>query len=483
MGLGRSENQKSRESLAFGRRRDRFLPGRIWGNSCQSSPSTEVTFHRNANVNFGAEKWEGGKGLGARIYSLGMRKGFLIPLIVLLALWLFNLGRVDTEASDPAKGVANPAVRRAGEGRMLAAQVLLFESRSWFEVEETIVSLTHVGVNTLIVRAFQNLDDRFYAFARPRHPAGVYFETEQAPVVDPLLAKITEIGHKQGLKVFAWMETRKMPLSIPDPEKSQAMRYDFETGNLRPVPMWSIFDSRVEEKLVSLYRDVVRTGIDGILFQDDLIMYHYEDFSPTAVAQFEKETGLGLNPRTLYRDLFRDPKGRWRVGGYSNTFWTWARWKSQKLLELADRLILSAKEINPQIQIALNFTYESVTDPKNSLAWLSQDIEEAKKFPIDFYAIMAYHRQIRKELGLDEAAVYDSIAGMTARLLKIIDRPDRILMKIQIQDWDTQKQIPFFEVDEVLRRITSQGRVSLAFVPYSAKGSLDVIGSHFLKGG
>jgi biofilm PGA synthesis lipoprotein PgaB len=417
------------------------------------------------------------------------KKGLCPMVIVLVALMYFCPGMEHPGSFFALRQGSTASVAHAGSlpeemdlpqtGRLLGAQVLLFNCRSYEEVEERIMELSEAGVNTLIVRSFQNRGDRFYGFARPRDQVGVYFETEHAPVVDPLLAKIVSIGHRHGLRVFAWMETRKMPLRLSDPEESKALRYDFERRTLQPISMWSIFDNRVVDRLVALYRDVARTGVDGILFQDDLIMYQYEDFSPMAVAVFEQEVGEVLSPSNLYRSVFKDSNGRWYVREYYNTFWTWSRWKNQKLLGLAQRLIHAAKEVNPRIQFALNFMYESVTHPKNAMAWLSQNIEESKKFPIDFYAIMAYHRQIKKELCLSDEVAFEKIATMTAKLLKCIGNPNRILMKIQIRDWETSKKIPSLEVDEVLRRINSQGRVSLAFVPYSANTPLDVIRRHF----
>jgi len=370
-----------------------------------------------------------------------------------------------------------PSIRR-----LLAAQIAVFESKDYKEAEQCLQGLKAAGVNTIIVRAFQNEGDRLYGFARPQHQTGVYFQTSHAPVVDPVMAKIVSMGHRQGLKVYAWMETRNMPLVLPHPEASKARRYSFETGSLEPTDMWSIFSEAVEKKLTGLFEDVVRSGIDGILFQDDLVMYQYEDFSARAAALFEKETGRDLDPEELYKKVFLDREGRGLVSHYSDTFWLWARWKNEKLLALADKLIGAAKGVDPETEIAMNFVYESVSDPQNALAWLSQSLTEATKLPIDYYCVMAYHRQMQKELSLNEEAVYDKISLMTARLLDLIDDPHRILMKIQMSDWDTQKQIPSFEADEMFHRINAQGRVSLAFFPYSPQIPMGLIGYHFRQG-
>lgn len=362
--------------------------------------------------------------------------------------------------------------------RMLAAQVLLFDCKDYTDVEDCIRKLRRAGVNTLIVRAFQNRGDAVYRFARPQCSEGVYFETESAPVVDPLLPRLVSIGHRHGLKVFAWMETRKMPLRLADPEGAKAIGYDFEKGGLEPIGMWSIFNQAVERGLVALYQDVVRSGIDGILIQDDLVMYHGEDFSPKAKALFEQETGKALNPEALYQGPFKDSQGRWCVSDYSDTFWEWARWKNGKLLEIALKLIQASRQVNPRIEFAMNFMYESVTDPRNALAWLSQSLTESTRLPIDFFAIMAYHRQMKAELNLTDAGTYEKISSMISNLHELIDDPNKILMKVQLKDWDTGKEIPAVETDEIFRRINAKGRVSLAFIPYSARVHLDVIQHH-----
>jgi biofilm PGA synthesis lipoprotein PgaB len=362
---------------------------------------------------------------------------------------------------------------------MLGAQFLVFRSETYEDIEKTVVRLKRAGVNTLIVRAFQNPGDRLYRFARPRSKTGAYFYTVHAPVVDAVLPRIVSIGHRHGLQVFAWLETRKMPLNLPDPNSARALSYDFSAASLKTVPMWSVFDPSFQKALAGLYRDAALTGVDGILIQDDLIMYQHEDFSPRAISLFEEETGKHLDPEALYLEVFQDDTGRYCVSRYSETFWEWVRWKNQKLMALAAQLIASARSVNAEIKIAMNFMYESVTAPKHALAWLSQSLEEATKLPIDYYAIMAYHRQMKEELNLSEEGAFDQVSEMTAALLKRVDNPNSILMKVQLTDWKTRKQIPSHEADQVFERINNQGKVSLAFIPYSPRIPLHVIGSHY----
>jgi hypothetical protein len=55
----------------------------------------------------------------------------------------------------------------------------------------------------------------------------------------------------------------------------------------------------VLKRLEGLFRDLGRYPIDGILFQDDLILYHNEDFGTEANQSFLKEFGYLPRP-----DLF-----------------------------------------------------------------------------------------------------------------------------------------------------------------------------------
>ncbi|MBW2107773.1 MAG: family 10 glycosylhydrolase [Deltaproteobacteria bacterium] len=363
--------------------------------------------------------------------------------------------------------------------RLLGAQVLVFRSRDYHELRQAMLDLKKAGVNTVMVRAFQNPGDRIYPFADPRYQIGAYFKTTHAPVVDPVLGRIVSIAHGIGLRVFAWLETRKMPLHLPAPKKSKALSYSFETATYKHNAMWSIFDETVHGALVGLFYDAARSGVDGILIQDDLIMYRHEDFNPKAVSLFEAKMHRQLDPKELFQDVFTDQQGRWCVGHYSNTFWAWARWKNQKLLQFAMDLIRSAKAANPEIEIAMNFMYESLTAPKNALAWMSQSLAEAVKLPIDYYAIMAYHRQMRHELELSQNAAYNKISTMTAQALALVNNPHRILMKVQMTDWKTRKAIPPDEAGKVFQLISDQGEVSLAFIPYCPSSPLNVIGGYY----
>ena len=74
--------------------------------------------------------------------------------------------------------------------RRICAQIFFFDGKSLDQVEKKIKTLKDSGVDTLILRVFQNKGDRMYKFATPRREEGVYFKTDHAPVVDDLLGKM-----------------------------------------------------------------------------------------------------------------------------------------------------------------------------------------------------------------------------------------------------------------------------------------------------
>lgn len=370
--------------------------------------------------------------------------------------------------TESAPGVASELLRAK---RRICAQISYIEGRSLVEVERRIKELKHAGVDTLIFRVFQNRGDPIYKFVKARHPEGVYFETEYAPVVDDILGKIADIAKRNGLDLFAWMTTRHATYGIEKQADHRSRNYHFETKKMEIGRGLNLFHPDVLKRLEGLFRDLGRHSIDGILFQDDLILRHNEDFSVDANRAFLKEFGYSPHPDIFYIDPYRSESGKYYVKGYTEQFWTWADWKNRHLMEVAGRLMTAARESNPKLQFAINLYFEAVLNDANGVAWFSQTLPGAMKKGFDYYAIMAYHRQAMKgrEIGLKESV--DLMAEAAGKAVKASGTPSRVMMKIWILDWKSNEAVgyelaPQKEIEEVLERILGQGEVSLAFVPY-----------------
>jgi len=117
-------------------------------------------------------------------------------------------------------------------------------------------------------------------------------------------------------------------------------------------------------------------------------------------------------------------------------------------------------------KFAINLMYETVSNPPYALAWLSQSLDEAVKHGFDYYAIMAYHQQMQEELKKEPSEIHNIIENMTTEAVRIIGEPRKVLMKLQMIDWNTSQPLPDEDIVKLLTTIKAIDNVSLALVPY-----------------
>ena len=341
-----------------------------------------------------------------------------------------------------------------------AVQVMLFEGRNKAEIGGELARLKAAGVDTVIVRAFHNPGDRYYRSVKSTVRQGVYFKTSNAPVVEDILGEFTALAHSNGLKIFAWMTTRYADYGVEDDPALACKKYDLESGDFVRCRGLDLFNPAAIERLEAIYSDLAAYDIDGILFQDDLVLRHTEGFGPFMSALFAAETGHSAHPDALYG---RTADGRLY---YTELFWEWASWKNRRLLTVADRLRTAVREKRPEVRFAINLMYESVTNPPYALAWLSQNLDAAVRSDFDYYSIMAYHRQMSAELDKDPAAIRAMIGRMVTDASTAVSDPGSVLIKLQTIDWTTGKALSDSEVVGLLKQVKSTGAVSVAVVPY-----------------
>jgi tetratricopeptide (TPR) repeat protein len=355
--------------------------------------------------------------------------------------------------------------------RRICVQASYFEGKTLEEVEKRVKELKNAGVNTIILRVFQNRGDRVYPFVTSSREEGVYFKTEYAPVVDDLLGKLAEIVHRNGLEIFAWMTTRYANYGLEGSPEYRCMKYNFETKKMEMAKGFNLFHPDVLKRLESLFRDLGRTPIDGILFQDDLILRHDEDFSPEANKAFLKEFGYLPDPELFYIDPYKSDSGKYYVKGYTDRFWVWANWKNRWLMNVAKRLMDASRESNPNLQFAINLYFEAVLNDLNGVAWFSQTLSGALRNNFDYYAVMAYHRQAMKDRNIEAGEAIGLMAEATRKATEGVGDPSKVLMKVWILDWKGNGAVrsdlaPRKEIEDTLTAILNRGKVSLAFVPY-----------------
>ena len=379
-------------------------------------------------------------------------------------------------AAEPpgAPGAAAPAPLRV-------AQVLLFHGTTPAEIEANLSRLKDAGVGTVFVRVFQNRGDRplFYG-GHATDAVGVYFPSTAAPVVADNLAVVSAACRRLGLSVYAWMTTRACDWLLEERPELADLRYDSALGITLPTERLNLFHPVVRRRLAAVFRDLARADIDGVLFQDDLVLKAGEGFSPEAIEAYLEESGTAVSP---------GPSSTARPGAgaaaifspafYRDAFWPWAAWKNRALLDLAQELMAAAREVRPGLRFALNLYYETVLNPRLALAWYAQDLGVARRRPFDYFSLMSYHRQIGRELSYSPDDAIAAVGVLSRQAAAAAGDPARVIVKVQALDWETQALIPAQEFDRALG--AAAAGVSLAFVRGLDDPDLDVVRRHFLR--
>lgn len=334
------------------------------------------------------------------------------------------------------------------------------------EIERAFAMWSESGVNTIILRCFHNEGDRYHSAIKSPLKEGVYFKTSSAPVISDVLSTVIPIAKRHNLRVFAWMTTRYADYGADNLER--VIAYSFEKSSFLPTKGLNIFSPSVQNHILSLFRSLASYPIDGILLQDDLFFRYNEGFNRSTISLFKTETGLEATP-----ELFFIKKGKKHL--YTEAFWQWRSWKSKKLAEFVAKIRDEVKKVNPNIQLAVNLTYEAVSNPKGALAWLAHDFSLFKN-AADYFSLMAYHRQIMDELSLDLKEVKKYIAAMVTQCLsELPSSPQRFLFKLQVKDWRTNVPIDDREIRDVFYSAKGIERLSLALVPYPPEVSANIL--------
>ncbi len=379
---------------------------------------------------------------------------------------------------------SGPAPAGRARPRLRVAQVLLFEGKTVEEIENNLVRLKEAGVDTVFIRVFHNIGDRPLLAGGPRERSGVYFRTGAAPVLADYLGQIIPVCRRLGLTVFAWMTTRRCEWMLSERPELAELAFDADTSSILPSRSLNIFHPAVRAALARLYRDLASYDIDGILFQDDLVLKAGEGFSPEAIAAYMEDGGEPVSPGLLFRtDRMAGGASIFSPDNYRSSFWAWAAWKNRRLLDLAWDLMGAVRQVRPGVRFALNLYYEAVLNPRMALAWYGQDLGVAQGYPFDYFSLMSYHRQIGRELSLSGEEALQVLSTMNRRAVGTVGSPARVIMKVQSLDWETSALLPADELDRALAAAAPVEGTSIAFVRSISDPPLDVIRKHFRREG
>lgn len=297
--------------------------------------------------------------------------------------------------------------------------------------------LEQSGISRIIYRVF--LDDEA--------KGGFYFDNSLFRTIVPALPSlITEMNRSgSGLKLCAWMIARKFQWI----EDTAMLDYSYENGQRSQVRKLDIFNPLVLQKLIELYKELASHKVDRILIQDDLTLRYNEGFSNWGKAKFTAETHAPAREKLMMR----------KNTPYNDN---WNRVKVKQLNKVIDLLVSSCKRVNSGIKVGMNVYYEAPVFTKKAEAWYAHNLEKIMNTGLDYIYLMSYQRQIKQELNLSESEnrkMYKKIVDNAYRICK-----DKLIVKIQLRDWQTSERVPAEEVKAYLALIPSQVK-NICFTP------------------
>lgn len=253
---------------------------------------------------------------------------------------------------------------------IMAAQVdidMIYDnSPEQFEknINATIDKIRNIGADTVFLQAFADEDG-------DGDVNEVYFHTNLMKVKADVFSHVTIRLKNEGFKVYAWMPVLSYPWMVED--KDNAIMA-FEEGKQGWYTRATPFSPIVKQYTKDLVKDLaLYAPIDGILFQDDLYMNDFEDFSIYAKEAFKKEFH-----KELTKEILEDEKIRNK----------WTKLKTKAINDLTKELIDTAKKYRPEIKTARNIYPIVILEPESE-EWFAQNYEDYLDL-YDYVVIMAY---------------------------------------------------------------------------------------------
>lgn len=301
-------------------------------------------------------------------------------------------------------------------------------------ITAAIAYLTQAKVNTVFLQA--HADD-----AGTGNIEKVYFYTSHAPVKADMFGYVTERLQGAGFRVYAWLSTLSGQWLLTGHPEDEVLAVAPENKGWyrRATP----FSSRVRQELRQLAGDLAaHSGIDGILFNDDLYFNDFEDFSPAAKAAFKVKFGRELTPGAVSDPILREE---------------WTKVKTQTLNDLTMELAAEIKRYRPAAKIARNIYAPLILDAA-SREWFAQDFSQYLTL-YDYTVIMAYPRM---EKAQNPEAWLQTLAKTAANQPQSVDK---VIFKLQSYDWDSQAWLTEKELTSQVRALKAGGAVHLAYYP------------------
>lgn len=294
-------------------------------------------------------------------------------------------------------------------------------------IDQLIEKLLAADINTVFLQAFSDDDGS-------GNIESVYFYTTHAPVKADVFDDIATRLKENGFKVIAWMHTLSCQWLFTDNPENKIM--PLSEGEAGWYDRATPFNEETWNSLRGLFDDLSKhSNFDGILFQDDLYMNDYEDFSTYGKAAFKEKFHVDLDESLLANQDLQN---------------NYSKFKTEILIDLTESLMKQVRENIPNAVSMRNIYSPLLTEP-DSEEWFAQNYEDFINC-YDYTVIMAY------------PYLEDDVHNPYQWMVEIVDKAIRyagdenkqkIIVKIQTYNWNTESWLPDTEIESYLNLIDS----------------------------
>ncbi len=284
--------------------------------------------------------------------------------------------------------------------------------------------LKNTGIDKIIIKVFE--DDPV--------SGGLFFKNSVFRVKKPILDRIIPDFDFSKFSLWTWMITRKLSwiqgLDLYDME--------YKNRERRLVRKLDLFNPDAIKKIISVYKELALKKINGILIQDDFFIRYNEGFSNWGKARFSAIMNLPFKESKIM-----NPKTEYNLN--------WIQIKVSQVNKVLSLIVNECKKVNPNIKMGINIYYETPVFINRAEAWYAHNLKGIINSGIDFVYLMSYHRQIKKEMKLSEdrnRMLFKKIVEKAYEICK-----NRLVVKIQVRDWDTDERIPLVELKNYIRLV------------------------------
>ncbi|MCP4297441.1 MAG: hypothetical protein GY786_17715 [Proteobacteria bacterium] len=260
------------------------------------------------------------------------------------------------------------------------------EANSWENLDKYFTKLNRNGVASIQIPILQFLEQPVYLFAKQQETQGYYFKAGKIQVVDNVLDKLISMAHENNLKVLASFPLRNHPLLndwdsyIMDDAWDPIQNSIFTTGKL------DLLNPKGLTYIKFLLDNLLKTEIDGVIFQDDFTYELHEGFSQVARNRFRLMTGRNIDVASFLIS-YKVRKKRELGVLASNGFDAYINWRSREIKQSLWEIIDHARAARKGLTVGLEVTPEMLLNEKISKKWYSTSLGFLKDLGVDFFVL------------------------------------------------------------------------------------------------